>query len=138
MTAVVTEETPAPEPQPVDAAGVLIPTPELPEGWDHVPGTDPTDTVISAESVAAWVAANTPTQATIDAHEVSVGWTAQSSAGIPLEPEGVPGTVVTVAELPSKFSLVATGVDLDQYFANLHPAVAADDAERDAIRGVTK
>ncbi len=73
---------------------------------------------------------------TIDSHEASIGWTAQSGVSIPLELEAVPGTVVTVAELPSKDSLEAAGVDLDQYFASLHAAVAADGVERDAIRGV--
>jgi len=72
---------------------------------------------------------------TIDAHEVSIGWTAQQGAA-PTEAEAVPGTVVTVAELPDKDSLVAAGVDLDQYFIGLHAAVVADDDERDVVRGV--
>jgi len=72
---------------------------------------------------------------TIDSHEVSVGWTAQQG-GIPSEPEPVPGTVVTYAELPYEASLVAAGIDVEQYHANLDPAVVADEAERDAVRGV--
>ena len=72
---------------------------------------------------------------TIDSHEVSVGWTAQQG-DVPSEPEPIVGTVVTVAELPSKESLVAAGVDLDQFFIGLNPAIVADDEERDVVRGV--
>jgi len=72
---------------------------------------------------------------TIDSHEVSIGWTAQQG-DVPAEPYSVPGTVVTVAELPDHDSMIAAGVDLDQYYIGLHAAVAADDAERDVIRGV--
>jgi len=70
---------------------------------------------------------------TIDAHEASIGWTAQHG-DIPPEPEPRPGNVVTYAELPYKASLVASGVDLDQYHAGL--VVVADDAERDSVQGV--
>jgi len=70
---------------------------------------------------------------TIDSHEASVGWTAQQGDA-PSEPEPVPGNVVTYAELPYKASLVAAGVDLDQYHAGL--VVVADDAERDSVQGV--
>jgi hypothetical protein len=70
---------------------------------------------------------------TIDSHEASVGWTVQQGDA-PSEPESVPGNVVTYAELPYKASLVAAGVDLDQYHAGL--VVVADDAERDAVQGV--
>lgn len=72
-------------------------------------------------------------QKSVDAHEVSVGWTAQQG-DVPPEPEPVPGNVVTYAELPYKASLVAAGVDVDQYLAGV--VVAANDDERDAIQGV--
>lgn len=118
---------------PVDIAEQPLvegaPGSSLPSEWI----TDSGDTVIPAESVKAWVAAQRAK--TIDSHEVSVGWTAQQG-GIPSEPEAVPGTVVTYAELPYKASLEAAGVDVEQYHAGLDPAVVADDAERDAVRGV--
>ena len=72
-------------------------------------------------------------QKSVDAHEASAGWTCQQG-DVPPEPEPVPGNVVTYAELPYKSSLVAAGVDVDQYRAGL--VVAADDDERDAIQGV--
>ena len=72
---------------------------------------------------------------TIDAHEVSIGWTVQQGDA-PFEPVAVVGTVVTAAELPDKASLVAAGVDLDQFFSGLNAAIVADDEERDVVRGV--
>lgn len=59
------------------------------------------------------------------------GWTSQQGPA-PQGPEAIPGNVVTYDELPYKESLVASGVNLDQYLANV--VVAADEDERVAIR----
>jgi hypothetical protein len=135
MTDVVAE-APAPEPQPVDASGQPIPTPEPTDAPEVTPQPAPAAVQPVVDPAVLEEAVPLAGVKTIDAHEASIGWTAQHDVAIPLEPEAMPGTVVTVAELPSKDSLVNAGVDLDQYFSGLHAAVAADDAERDAIRGV--
>lgn len=70
---------------------------------------------------------------TADSQEASYGWTAQQGDA-PAEKFSPPGTVVTVAELPDKASLVEAGVDVDQFFSGLQDVVVADDAEREAVR----
>lgn len=107
-------------------------TPEFPmKGTTMADEKNETPEVDESKVEQAPEAKPEPKVKTIDSHEASVGWTIQQG-GKPADPQGVPGSVVTAAELPDKASLEAAGVDLDQYFGTL--VIAADEDEKAAIR----